>query len=583
MDAFDRLRGRLGQYREQKRLVSETQEFEDRLAANPNDQVALQRLADLYLTAGRGEDAINCLSSLAELNRADGRLETALAFYRKAEKLAGAERRAHILRRMIPIQRDLTAYSAAFKLAQEVIEYYIANGQEEVALGFFKTLPELGERDEAYRRELGEMFLLRDNTWAEGARGTWHGKTGRLPSPDDFSELTVLLVDDEPGQLKQIVSVVETLGCQIVTASNGVEALARVAERRPSLIISDLVMPRMDGSQLFEHLQADPVTEAIPFVCLTSRDDEGEQASALERGVEDYWLKPFRPQVLRARIKRILKRLKHHSALAGDLSEMSLPDLLQMLEANARTGSLLLESAGRTAVIYVADGRPIDASYEGREGEEAIYTIIDWHEGRFQFSPRMIERPQRIFVSAQGILLEAMRRLDEEEDAKQTLPSDPDAILVWVSDPPTDNMPEGTSPYDLERVKPMLDGTQTVTDILMNVKGRLELVQLVTWLYSRGYVTTLASAEPQQVGVEAPAAAPAVVQLVQTYPQEPPTPPTPPKEGGPLFVLDDVEDGLFYAPPPPPKDTPGIVADELDTSTAAAYDAMLNTGKLPKV
>jgi CheY-like chemotaxis protein len=258
------------------------------------------------------------------------------------------------------------------------------------------------------------------------------------------------------------------------------------------------VMPKMDGSQLFETLQSDPRTEAIPFVCLSAQSEEAELVAALERGIEDYWTKPIRPKELRARVKRIMRRIKDYSTLSGSLSEMNVPDLLQMLETNSRTGSLLIESEGRSAMLYIVDGRPMDAVYRGYEGEAAIYAIIDWRDGRFQFSSRLPDRPQRIFTSAQGLLLEAMRRFDEQEEALSSLPSDLGVRLKVVSEPTPSQFPEGATLSDFQRLREVLDG-RSLGEVLDQLKGRLETIQLLVALYANGCVA-VASQPSAQAG-----------------------------------------------------------------------------------
>jgi CheY-like chemotaxis protein len=489
MDVFSKLRGRVGEYLEHRKVQNEIAECEAQIAASPTDITPLQRLAELYVGVGRIDDAITCFSTAADLARGEKRPEAAIAFYRKAERVATADRRLQVLRRMLPIYTETKAYSQAFQLAREIMEFYLATGQSEVASGFLKTLPALGDKDAAYRNQLGNLLANRSATWTEtdDTKSTWRIASTASPVREDFSSLAILLVDDEIAQLKLYTRALEALGCELMLAGNGLEALERMTERRPNLIICDLVMPRMDGSQLYETLQSDPRTEAIPFVCLSAQSEEAELVAALERGIEDYWTKPIRPKELRARVKRILRRIKDYATLSGSLSEMSVPDLLQMLEVNARTGSLLVESEGRSAMLYIVDGRPMDAVYRGYEGEAAIYAIIDWREGRFQFSSRLPDRPQRIFTSAQGLLLEAMRRFDEQAEARTSLPSDLGVRLVLAEEPKPSQFPAEASLSDFHRLREVLDG-RTLGEVLDGLEGRLETIRLLVALYEVGVV-----------------------------------------------------------------------------------------------
>ena len=116
---------------------------------------------------------------------------------------------------------------------------------------------------------------------------------------------TVMVVDDEP----RLVSLVETYltqsGFQVVTASNGREALDVTQHKEPDLIILDIMMPEMNG---YEFMRKYRVEHDTPIILLTARVDSDEKAAGLESGADDYMTKPFRPRELMARVKAVLRR-----------------------------------------------------------------------------------------------------------------------------------------------------------------------------------------------------------------------------------------------------------------------------------
>src|SRR5438045_1435890 len=183
MDAFGRLKGRVGQFLEQKKLLSEITENEAQIAASPGNQTVLRRLVELYQMAERTDDVIATLTLLAELSRAEKQYRAAVAFYHQAESMCTPERRVQILRRMIPIHIETQDFDEVYAVAREVVEYYLANQQREVAVGFYKTLPQLGDRDHILRRDLSEFIQLRDELWTQGARGTWRTQVATKPVP----------------------------------------------------------------------------------------------------------------------------------------------------------------------------------------------------------------------------------------------------------------------------------------------------------------------------------------------------------------------------------------------------------------
>ena len=455
------------------------------LSERPSDPVAAERLAEAHTSAGDTPKAINVLLAAGELARDQGRIEGALHFIALAESLATGPKRIPILERLIALHISRQAYVRAFLIAREVVEFHVRGEDSLRARDFLGRLPSLGPRDGAYRKRLAGLLTGPEDASGSEPVASWrHGSIDQDVPREDFSDLSVLLVEDDADQAELLTAAIETLGCEVRTASDGLHALSQIAAARPALVISDLVMPTMDGSQLFRAIAADPANETIPFVCLSARGDQFEVAAALQRGVEDYWVKPMRPAELRARVLRILRRIKEYAALGGDLG-IGLANVVQVLEVSSRTGTLLLRSRGRTATVYFADGRPIDAVACGKSGEPAFYAIAEWNEGTFEFSPRLPDRERSIFASAQGLLLEAYRRLDEIAEAVAELPADRSVALSFVDGEPE---VEDADRAHLERLRAVIDGSKPLEDVLAELVGELEPVLLLARLVREGAV-----------------------------------------------------------------------------------------------
>lgn len=105
----------------------------------------------------------------------------------------------------------------------------------------------------------------------------------------------VLVVDDEPDVLLLCRVNLEFEGYEVMEAGDGVEAMTRVRERRPDVILLDVMMPRMDGWQALEAIKADPATTSIPVVMLTAKVQDEDQIRGWEAGAADYITKPFSP------------------------------------------------------------------------------------------------------------------------------------------------------------------------------------------------------------------------------------------------------------------------------------------------
>lgn len=127
----------------------------------------------------------------------------------------------------------------------------------------------------------------------------------------------LLVVDDDPGLLLAVSETLRTEGYNVVTARRGAEALVRIAETLPDLIISDIRMPGMDGHQLVQRLRGDPRTRLVPVIFLTAKDALDDRVAGFRTGVDAYITKPFEPEELAAVVASILERVRRtHSDLA---------------------------------------------------------------------------------------------------------------------------------------------------------------------------------------------------------------------------------------------------------------------------
>ena len=116
----------------------------------------------------------------------------------------------------------------------------------------------------------------------------------------------VLVVDDEPYILRSLRMILEMEGYQVETASDGLEALKRVAENKPHLILLDIMMPNMDGYEVAKHLKGDPATSDIFILILTAKGQEKDKMRSASLGVDEHLTKPFSPNKLLERVKEIL-------------------------------------------------------------------------------------------------------------------------------------------------------------------------------------------------------------------------------------------------------------------------------------
>ena len=118
----------------------------------------------------------------------------------------------------------------------------------------------------------------------------------------------ILVVDDSKVNVKMVEESLRKGKYEVLKAYSGEEALHKVNDNPPDLILLDILMPGIDGYEVCERLKADPKTSFIPIVMVTSLDKEEERIKGLELGAEDYITKPFSPRDLLARVRRVLSR-----------------------------------------------------------------------------------------------------------------------------------------------------------------------------------------------------------------------------------------------------------------------------------
>jgi two-component system response regulator MprA len=119
---------------------------------------------------------------------------------------------------------------------------------------------------------------------------------------------TILIADDDPKLLKMVRRTLVYEGFEVITAANGRETIAQVQTLAPHLIILDWLMPELDGIEVLTRLRA--AQNQTPILMLTARDAVEDRVAGLDRGADDYLVKPFAPSELLARLRALLRRFE---------------------------------------------------------------------------------------------------------------------------------------------------------------------------------------------------------------------------------------------------------------------------------
>jgi CheY-like chemotaxis protein len=235
--------------------------------------------------------------------------------------------------------------------------------------------------------------------------------------------IKVLVVDDNPLVLDLLAKGLEPHS-DVRTAADGADALLKIVDDTPDLVLCDYRMPGLDGRQLYEKLRARFASRPIPFIFLASRADIEEKLRPMVDGVEEFIPKPFFIRELVRHAKKVIDRLQleklqktsaRPGVIQGRLEEMSILDLMQSLEMGQKTCKLTIRNAGSACEIFFAAGQCQDAQLGELKGEPAVYEAVRWPAGEFEIDFNAAPSRATIERSTTGLLMEALRLMDENQ------------------------------------------------------------------------------------------------------------------------------------------------------------------------
>lgn len=231
---------------------------------------------------------------------------------------------------------------------------------------------------------------------------------------------TILLVDDNPHVSKLLLSNLEKEGFTVLHAENGEVGLETAEREKPDLIISDVLMPKLDGIAMCQHIRTKSSIPMVPFMFLTAVDADVTQKRGFRAGADHYVVKSeINKEELLAKIKDMLRRTDKLNAMKtpsratfnGDLSELSLIEILQLLHINKKTGTLTIRRPHYPeAKIYVDQGEIIRAELGEDLDEKAMFIVSAWKRGAFDFVQEKIDAvPRTVKTTTDNIIMESFR------------------------------------------------------------------------------------------------------------------------------------------------------------------------------
>ncbi|MFO0606269.1 MAG: DUF4388 domain-containing protein [Polyangiales bacterium] len=233
--------------------------------------------------------------------------------------------------------------------------------------------------------------------------------------------VAVLLVEPDPEEATVLDLRLVEAGFEVRAVRTADEALAALARGGVDACVSEVELPGASGLDLLARVRTAAAPWAsVPWVFLTRDGRRDTVARAFELGATDYITRPSTPEVLVAKIRQIVQQRHARQArgVSGSLAELGLPDVVQVLNQGRKTGQLRIRVGADAGEVHFAEGAIVNALWPGLRGEEAFYAMLSLDDGDFVFDPAFKPGARVITMSAEGLMLEGMRRLDERSSAR---------------------------------------------------------------------------------------------------------------------------------------------------------------------
>lgn len=334
----------------------------------------------------------------------------------------------------------------------------------------------------------------------------------------------ILVVESNQGNMGVLVEKLEGAGFAVHAAARAPEALEYALGEPPDVILLEADLPGMDGLELCRRIRADERTTGCGLILLSRDSTMKAKEDALSAGCDDYLTKPIFVKEVIIRLGKILDKLRKRegaSSFRGTLAKLSVPDLLQLMEASRKTCTVnvysdALRSGGFASprdtegMILFNAGRVHDAFVGPLSGALAVYRMLMWKDGDFEIEFAVFDCPDNVKATTQHLLLEGARRLDHWRR------------FIAVAGPPNVVLAAPGSVPDLEpevaALLKLLDGKRTLLDAIdeLALQDDTILIPRTITLFDTGVIRHAVPAPKEMTNPFASLAAPS--------PESPPFP-----------------------------------------------------------
>lgn len=312
-----------------------------------------------------------------------------------------------------------------------------------------------------------------------------------------MAKKSLLLVDADLKSRRLLEVTFRRAGFSVACADTAPEALAMARFAPPDLILSDTVLPGMDGFDLAEDMKRDQQLSDVPFMFLSSDVSLQSRIRGLELGI-GYLMKPtfIKEVVMRVQLELHRKerevlalQLGPDAFFSGLIADMGVVDLLQTVTIGKRAGELSLRSGSAFGMAYIRDGQVIAAEVGVRRGEAAVYRMLTWNAGIFNLRCGEVTREQEIFKTTPALLMDAVQKLDAWDRLQEQLPP---MSSVYKVDARQLMAKLKEIPDEVSSVLKHFDGQRSVLSVLDEVNGDdIETLEVISKLHFEGLLVRL--------------------------------------------------------------------------------------------
>jgi DNA-binding response OmpR family regulator len=236
----------------------------------------------------------------------------------------------------------------------------------------------------------------------------------------------LLIVDDDASVHQLVRTMLRRSEYEVETLLLPVQALKKARESPPDMVVTDVLMPVMDGWTFVKNLRSSPSCALVPVIFLTSQSSTENHIRGFRLGADDYVVKETSFWDLPDRIARSLARKRELEAaiapstgvLKGKFDQIGLASLLTVLDLGKRGGVLRVRRAqpDEEGVLYLVEGRVHRADLRAPrelQDRDAVYSLLGWSDGTFEFTADRLRVGDQVGMATTELLLEGARRMDE--------------------------------------------------------------------------------------------------------------------------------------------------------------------------